>query len=289
MLQSGSDGAGSLLIPFRAAVSPATGGVTGTGGAVSTGKDPVVPQITQTCPTFANGNINFMNWNMQIVVGTKPSGPTAPMVFYFHGTGSTTSEFAGLAAAVRDGVVQDGGVLVSYDGEANHGDLRSGTSWFGSVDYPIIDQLFACAVRDRNVDPHRVFATGCSAGGLFATALAVERSSYIAAVAPNSGGLIGFPALQFQTPSYTPALMTIHGGTADNVGVSFADTSLRADQTFKNHGGFVINCDHGGNHCAGSGQAPSMWQFFKAHPYGVTPEPYAGGLPAGFSSACTIF
>jgi hypothetical protein len=82
--------------------------------------------------------------------------------------------------------------------------------------------------------------------------------------------------------------MTIHGAN-DMVGVNFATTSANADRTFKAHGGFVINCNHGGGHCGGSGQAASIWEFFKAHPYGTSPSPYSGGLPSGFSSACQIF
>jgi hypothetical protein len=29
-------------------------------------------------------------------------------------------------------------------------------------------------------------------------------------------------------------------------------------------------------------------QRFLAHPYGVAPEPWSGGLPAGFSTECEI-
>ena len=108
------------------------------------------------------------------------------MVFYGHGTGSSSGEFATAATAVRDGVVNAGGVLVSFQNTTG-GDVLSGTSIFGASDFELTDQLFACAVRDHNVDPRRVFTTGCSAGGLFATAMAARRSSYIAAAAPNSG------------------------------------------------------------------------------------------------------
>jgi len=32
----------------------------------------------------------------------------------------------------------------------------------------------------------------------------------------------------------------------------------------------------------------ARWLFCKDHPFGVTPEPYKSGLPAGFPSHCTI-
>jgi hypothetical protein len=89
---------------------------------------------------------------------------------------------------------------------------------------------------------------------------------------------------------YTPALMTIHGAPGiDVVGIDFSEASALADNAFKRHGGFVINCNHGGIHCGGGPLAASIWEFFKAHPYGVDPRPWTGGLPGGFHASCEIF
>jgi poly(3-hydroxybutyrate) depolymerase len=223
-----------------------------------------------------------------VVAGTKAAAATAPMVFYWHGTGSTSGELGIMAAAVRDGVRAEGGVVVSFQGTTG-GDALSGTSVFGKGDMDLVDQLVACAVRDHNVDPRRIFTTGCSAGGLFAGALAALRSNYIAAAAPNSGGFT-FPQ-QFEG-EFTPALMTVHGSPGrDVVVVDFSKTSATADTAFKGRGGFVIDCDHGGGHCGGGGLAPDIWEFFEAHPYGVepAPSPWTSGLPSGFSSQCKIF
>jgi predicted esterase len=288
---------GEFVIPPTGGSPPieGTGGVPpveGTGGAGPLppgNKDPVVPPLTAQCPPFVNSTITFMGLGgIRLVAGPKAPSPTAPIVFYWHGTGSNSGEFAGLAPSVNQGVVAEGGVLVSFQGTTG-GDLSSGTSIFGAGDLNLVDQLFACAVRDHNVDPRRVYATGCSAGGLFSTAMAVNRSSYVAAAAPNSGGLILPPRFQ---NDYTPALMTIHGGN-DVVGVNFADTSKTADDAFKGRGGFVINCNHGAGHCGFTGQAAGLsddiWQFFTAHPYGVDPKPWTGGLPGGFDAACKIY
>jgi poly(3-hydroxybutyrate) depolymerase len=243
--------------------------------------------VTAECPTFRDGTITFMGLGgIQIVAGPKPAGPTAPMVFYWHGTGSFAGEFATSAAAVRSGVVSEGGVLISFQGSTG-GDLLSGTAVFGMGDFALTDQLFACAVKNHNVDPRQVYTTGCSAGGLFATAMATLRSNYVAAAAPNSGGWT--VPLSFQT-AHIPALMTVHGAPGrDVVIIDFSDSSATADMAFKNKGGFVINCNHGGGHCGGQGLAGDMWKFFKAHPFGVTPEPWKDGLPAGFHSSCKIF
>jgi len=257
-------------------------GPTPTGGA-----EPVVPAVKGECPTFKNGTISFGGLSgISVVAGQKAAGPTAPMLFYWHGTGSFAGEYQSMAGAVKDGIVAEGGILISFQGTTG-GDALSGTSTFGKGDFDIADQLLACAVKDHNVDPKRVYTTGCSAGGLFANNMAAMRSNYIASVAPNSGGWT-FPS-QFQS-MYTPPLMTIHGRAGvDVVIVDFSNTSATADKAFKARGGFVINCDHGGGHCGGGGLAGDMWKFFKAHPYGTKESPWKDKLPDGFNSKCKIY
>ncbi|HET6337160.1 MAG TPA: hypothetical protein VFG30_28240 [Polyangiales bacterium] len=249
--------------------------------------DPIIPMVTGDCPNFQNGTISYMGLGgIQISAGAKPAAATAPMVFYWHGTGSFSGEFAAMAAAVNQGVVQQGGVLVSFQ-DTTGGDLLSGTAIFGMSDFALTDQLLACAVRDHNIDPRRVYATGCSAGGLFTAAMLAIRSNYMAAGAPNSGGFTVPPTFQGM---HTGALMTIHGAPGvDVVGLDFSQSSASADKAFKARGGFVINCNHGGMHCGGGGLAGDVWKFFTAHPFGVDPEPWSGGLPAGFSSQCMIY
>jgi len=223
---------------------------------------------------------------ISVNAGSKPSSPSAPMVFYWHGTGSTAGEYAGMAAAVSAGVNQEGGVLISFQGTSG-GDLLSGTSTFGKGDFDIADQLLACAVKNHNVDPKRVYSTGCSAGGLFAGAMGAARSNYMAAIGPNSGGWTVPVAFQ---SAWTPALMTVHGRPGgDVVIVDFSMTSMTADSAYKQRGGFVINCNTGGGHCGGGGLSGDMWEFFKAHPYGTNPSPWKDALPSGFSSQCKIF
>jgi poly(3-hydroxybutyrate) depolymerase len=207
------------------------------------------------------------------------------MLLYWHGTGSTSGEYSLMAGPVANGVTAAGGVIVSFQGTTG-GDLLSGTSIFGQGDFKIMDNLVACAVKDHNVDPRRIYTMGCSAGGLMSAAMAAMRSNYIAAAAPNSGGWVTTVAFE---NTHTPALMTVHGkmGT-DVVVVDFSTTSATADKAFKARGGFVIDCDTGGGHCGGSGLAGDVWKFFQAHPFGVDPEPWASMLPGGFSTQCKL-
>lgn len=119
--------------------------------------------------------------------------------------------------------------------------------------------------------------------------MGIQRSSYLAATAPNSGGItIGYGMLQ--DPTRMPAVMTMHGSAADNVIVAFAETSEAYDNYMMEKGSFVVNCDHGGGHCAApSALQSSAWQFMKDHPFGTKPSPYAMGLPSGFHSSCKVW
>ena len=250
------------------------------------GVEPVVPMVKGDCPKFTNGMISFMGLSgITVAVGQKAASASSPMLFYWHGTGSSAGEYATMATAVQQGILSEGGVLISFQNTTG-GDLLSGTAIFGMGDFDLTDQLLACAVRDYNIDPKRVYATGCSAGGLFSDAMAAARSNYMAATASNSGGWV-LP-VNFQN-TWTPALMTVHGAPgSDVVIVDFSETSATADMAFKQRGGFVINCNHGGGHCGGGSYAPDIWKFFKAHTYGLSPSPWKDALPAGFNAKCKI-
>jgi hypothetical protein len=270
------------------------GGKAGTGAAgsamvppkVMTTKDPVIPSVMGMCPSLETGNINFMGADGQVESGPMPADATAPMLLYWHGTASTAGEYAFMAAAIAQGVTSQGGVIVSFQGSTGKGDCTpSGTAIFCTGDFDVMDQYVACGVMNRHVDPHRIFTAGCSAGGLMATAMALQRSQYIAAAAPNSGG-VTFGGMF--SSDHVPALMAIHGAPgSDVVGVDFSQTSATAEMLFKQKGGLAIDCNTGGGHCGGSGLAGDAWMMMLAHPFGVSPEPWAT-LPAGISSQCKI-
>ena len=148
------------------------------------------------------------------------------------------------------------------------------------------DHILACAVEQLNIDTRRIYTGGCSAGGLQAGAMVYSRSSYLAAAMPNSGGVI-FP-FPMEDPGHVPSLITTHGAAGvDVVVIDFSDTSATMDNDIAGMGGFVVNCDHGGRHCGSpSAVKEAQWQFLKDHPFGVSPDPYAAGLPASFPSSC---
>jgi len=289
-IATGSGGRITTTTTTASAAGKGGSGTTKTSTApIATSSDPKIPEITGECPEFRNQTTNIGgNSSFTMAVGPKAAGPTAPMLFYWHGTGSFAGEYAMMDGAVANGITSQGGVLISYDGTSGSGDaMCSGTMLFDTGTFVYTDQLVACAIKNYNVDPHKIYTAGCSAGGLFAACMSALRSSYVAAAAPNSGG---FVMPQIFDSTHTPSLMTRHGAPGvDVVGVDFSTTSKTADDAFKGRGGFVINCNHGGGHCGGGGLSPQVWEFFQAHPYGVDPYPWKDGLPADFPSGCAIY
>jgi poly(3-hydroxybutyrate) depolymerase len=181
----------------------------------------------------------------------------------------------------------------------SNGDDRGGFSpngvWYegddgegGDLEW--VDHIVACAVQNHNIDPQRIYTTGCSAGGLMASGLALKRSSYIASATPNSGGIIVADPAILQDPEHVPAIMTMHGGSSDVVVINFSLTSAALDDLVTEAGGFAVDCNHMIGHC----QAPvevqqAAWAFLKAHPFGIAPSPYAAALPDGFPGYCKIW
>jgi hypothetical protein len=251
---------------------------------------PIIPPVEGECPSFTSGTKTIMGLSgISFQVGAKVEGtPTGALVFYWHGTGSSSFEgnrFPGISE-----LMSTGGVFVAFARSSGTGGDCSGTGTFSQDDFKIADQIVACAVRDHNIDARRIYATGCSAGGLFAGCMGIERSSYLAATVPNSGGVtIGYGPIQ--DPTRVPAVMTMHGGPGDVVIVTFSETSKAYDSLMLKKGSpIVINCNHGGGHCAAPGALyESGWRFMKDHPFGTAPSSYASGLPADFHSSCEIW
>ena len=186
-------------------------------------------------------------------------------------------------------ITGEGGLVASFSTSLGTGQDTGDAVWY-TDDFKMTDQIFACAVQQLNIDPRQIYTAGCSAGGLQAGAMVYERSSYLAAAMPNSGG-INFPgAYQWEDPSHIPSLITTHGAMGtDVVIIDFSTASLNECMDVKAKGGFAVDCNHGGTHCgAPPDDTAAQWQFCKDHPFGVSPEPYKSGLPSSFPSYCVI-
>jgi hypothetical protein len=283
-----SGGAGGVAGMMTGGMGGMTGGM---GGMMAPGTtEPIIPEISGECPTFSEGqdNVSLMGITATVFAGPKKEG-TGSLLFYYYGTGRTGRVSTMLPRSVIDQITAEGGIVWAPNSALNTGGDCSGTGTFGIDDFNVADQVVACAVKNYGIDPKRIYATGCSAGGLTTGCMGIMRSNYMAAVAPNSGGVtIGYGDLQ--NPNWMPSSITMNGGAGDNVIVNFGNTSEGYSNYVLKYGGFAVNCIHNTGHCgAGAALYESAWQFLKDHPYGTKPSPYAGGLPSGFHASCEVF
>jgi poly(3-hydroxybutyrate) depolymerase len=253
--------------------------------------EPILPKANGTCPTLTTGFVTISNISVQVWAGTKQANMKAPMVVYWHVTGGSSSEAVGgigMPTAVEQEIVGEGGVIVSPQQSTGMGQNTGNGVWY-TGDFAIADQLVACAFEQYNLDDHRIYTMGGSAGALQAGIMVYQRSNYLAASLPNSGGYtIGGNTLQ--NPNHVPAVMTMHGAQGvDVVIVDFSKQSLYLDGDVATKGGFAVDCNHGGGHVgAPDNLKMAGWQFLKDHPFGVSPEPYRNGLPSTFPTYCKI-
>lgn len=300
---SGSSGASSSSGSGKSSGGSADGGSNVTGPVTTTGSDPVIPAVMGTCPTLtgmSGGAVTISGTQVSIWSGTKGSTP-APIVFYWHGTGSTASEVTTFMQAQITEITQEGGLIASFSTSTSQGQDTGDAVWY-TGDFAMADQILACAVQQLNINTREIYTAGCSAGGLQAGAMMFSRSEYLAAAMPNSGGE-SFANEFMAENAHVPSVMTAHGGTADMVVISFATASATLDMdvasraaSSKPPGGYAIDCNHGGGHCGIFFATPvntseyvnAQWQFCKDHPFGVAQDPYASGLPSTFPSYCTV-
>jgi predicted esterase len=266
-------------------------GTAGDGGPL--GDAPVIPEPKGECPEFKTGRQTVLDMETDFLVG-EVGAVKGPLLINWHGTGSTgTQALAQLPQSVKDDIVARGGVIIAPNDNAT---VREGQDvtfilsvWYDVQDLEYADHLVACAVQNHNIDPRQIYVTGCSAGGLMTGVMALTRSGYVAAAAPNSGG-VPQPTWMLGDPDHTPAIFAMHGGEGDMVYVNFGDTSRSLGDQINEGGGFFVECNHMIGHCLAPPELyESAWDFMKAHPFGVKPEPFAAGIPDDYPDYCSIY
>lgn len=294
---TGTSGSGSSSGSGSASGSGSSSGTGSDGGSRTIGSGdvgvPVIPQVMGTCPQIATGTVTVSGQQVQIWAGTKSSKP-APILFYWHGAGSNSNEAQMLMGPQISEITAEGGVVASFTTSTGMG-MNTGDAVWYTGDYAMADQILACAMIQLNIDAWEIYTAGCSAGGLQAATMVFSRSEYLAAAMPNSGGIFG-NVFMFQD-AHVPSLITTHGNdSGGGIIISFAQASAAADMAVATAasgssppGGYVVDCNNGGNHCgAPAVDIAAQWQFCKDHPFGVAPDPYAGGLPSSFPSYCSV-
>ena len=214
-----------------------------------------------------------------------------PLILYWYATGSSTAEVEYSLNTTLATIEATGGIVVAPEADPNAGEFE----WYivnGSSkldDFEVADEIVACAAQTTQVDTTHIHSMGMSAGALQTTAMSFLRSDYLASVATYSGGLPpGFSPTN-ENPSNKFAAFIFDGGSTDDVyGVDFEAASETYFTTLTAAGHFAAICDHGMGHAIPTAAAPSVALFFQANGYGVTPSPYANGLPASFPSYCML-
>ncbi len=271
------------------------GAAGGSGGGTSSPDPQYLPTPTGTCPQLVAGAVTFEPAGIapravQLWMADEVAASDGPLVFYWHGAGSSpvSEPPYGLGEAL-DAVRAQGGVVA-----APHHDPAAGQwPWFLTAgsgpedDLLVADEVLACAIEQVGIDTRRIHSIGMSAGALQTTQLSYRRSGYFASVVTYSGGLIGSPPQQEDQNKF--AAMIFHGGPTDQVMLSFQQLSEAYRDDLLGKGHFAFICDHGQGHELPKGGAQaSLWQFFEDHRFGTVPSPYQGGLPGGFPAYCAL-
>jgi predicted esterase len=263
-----------------------------------------LPTAKGKCPTFdKDGDYTFdVLGGRQVLIWVdasqvKKSGAGGPVIFYWHGTGSSPQLEVpiGLGQSTLDAVKSEGGLVAGFYSAMNHsdkgkcdncnGDNGNGV-WF-TDEFAIADEVLACAIEQLHIDTRRIHVSGMSAGGLQTTNMLYGRSNYLASAAPYSGGEFSLMT-QVDESNHLPA-MIFHGTYAKDVVIlHFYATSKILFDDIQGRGGFAIDCNHGGGHMIPGDGGPGIWKFFQAHPYGTNPSPWAKELPAGLPPYCSI-
>jgi dienelactone hydrolase len=273
---------------------PTNGGST-SGGAMGNDSPTMLPTAAETCPSIQSGNMTFLGQSVTVWAGAPAASSGGPLVIYWHATGGVPQEaVSGLGQAAIDEITAQGGMVAAQAQTTGMGTNTGNNVWF-TGDFAVADEIVACAIEQLHIDVRRIYASGFSAGGLQTAWMSYERSGYLAAVVPYSGGLTGLAGIVLtptetpQDPSNVPAAMAVHGRAgADVVILDFAVQSLAYLDDVNAKGGFAVECDHGGGHMIPSAIPASTWQFLKAHAFKTKPSPYAAGLPASFPEYCKI-
>lgn len=258
-----------------------------------------VPTPTGPCPRLVDGVVKLCPAVLDTcrdvrVVNAAGASGSGPLALHWHGIHespvqvlATDSAAQQLETMVRS---QSGLMVLPHADPAAVARANNPFPWWvvcGSTpsqcdrldDFILADEVVACAVEQRLVDPRRLTTSGASAGGIMASHLATRRS-YFAGAVSWSGGLP--PAYQPATPENGTAMMVIHGGGEDvYCGVGAADgcyalrppsEALAAD--FRAAGNFSFLCDHQAGHITAMGSSAAQFLALaraSGHPWASYP------------------
>jgi predicted esterase len=218
----------------------------------------------------------------------KPA-PGGPLILYYHATGSSPAEVhSGFGDQNIAQVTSMGGVVAAFTTTACPSACTSTDDFVWWVeDDDVQDTVVACAIQQAKIDTRQIHALGWSAGALHSCHIALARSNYMASIISYSGGYPPWPGTAtIQDPTNHVASIMTYGDSTDVVVISFPTQSNTWYQTLSPQGYYTMMCNHPGGHMIDANVAPLSLEFFMDHPYKVSPEPYAGGVPPEYPSYC---
>jgi predicted esterase len=257
-------------------------------GTVDATLPPVPPAFSgDACPTMAGDELTFesagVERTVKILWPAEPQG--APLWFNWHWLGGNASQAIQYQQLSE---ISDLGYIVVVP-EARAGEDYEWAFYKGaddSYDLTFFDDVLGCMIEQHNIDRKRVYSTGMSAGGLWTTNLAMNRSEYLAAAAPLSGGTEPFQA--YDVPERDIPMMLTWGGEGDTYGgISFETATLSLRESLEADGHFVLLCEHDKGHDLPPVGLEHVIDFFAAHEYGDA-LPWQDELPSSLWSGCSL-
>lgn len=250
----------------------------------------------EDCPTLVVGdNTGFVSCGIErsfkllnlgslpMQKATKGRPAPYPLIFSWHGLGGSADRYLPAAGWNDSNALA---YVVMPNGRGLDATEYAQTTTEDNPDLAFFDDLVTCTKAQLDVDEHRIYSEGMSAGGLFTSYLAVMRPEVLAAATPFSGGLI----IDYPEPNPQIPLLISWGGEDDRaVGQNFNTFALTLIDEALVGGHFVVACDHGGGHTRKPEWTSYALRFMFDHPKGMNPSPYIdNGLPAVFPDFCTI-
>jgi dienelactone hydrolase len=234
-----------------------------------------------------------------------------PVIFGFHWLSSSANSVV-RDAEIESAVAQFEFIAVLPENLETNGRKAYQFDWpfveagaFAAKEQAFFEDVLACVSQQFTVDPSRVHVFGASAGGLWAAYLSTTPTvNRIASVLSISGGLgqenlSGLWRTDFVPQSNKFPALVVWGGQTDFFILNFDLASRRYRDALRADRHFVAQCVHSAGHGVppysgpsdGGTRFPLFWEFFRDHPYGLSPNssPYQGrGLPPSFPNGCTI-
>lgn len=258
---------------------------------------PELPLVTGTCPKFEQGVLRFhpaglkRSRRVQVYAPETPQENAGPIVFFWHGMGAhPTQSLRSMGKTLADLRAQGGWLIAPYpDPQALP------VPWYAFFsdrqdDHLLADEIVACAISQKLIDPRRIHGLGMSAGSFQGGEMSFLRSKYVASTALYSGGFLmerKVPARQGEKDPV--ATMLLFGGDIDRVAhVTYRKTSDKYIKQLKVPKDRAILCNHRRGHTMPSSAHPAVWKFFVDHPFGARPVDYATALPQTFPDYCKL-